>query len=160
MGCRTTYISEGTTIHLYVAASRTTEVEYLRYQLFCAKGGEIESSLLPLCRDCLFSDLIRANYQAAIWKCSLPARPTVPNPNKCGLICDDGKLAIHWMRSPTAPCAVLELLACKCVRSCRLPKCTCMANGLAWKTCASCSHAVARNSRKMTSSNLVIQTMK
>ena len=43
----------------------------------------------------------------------------------------DGKLAIHWMRSPPAPDAVLELLACKYVRSCKLPKCTCMANGLA-----------------------------
>ncbi len=75
--------------------------------------------------------LIRANYQAAIWKCCLPARPTVPNPTKCGWRCDDGKLAIHWMRSPLAPYAVLELLACKRVRSCKLPKCTCMANVLA-----------------------------
>ena len=32
MGCRTTYISEGTTIHLYVVASRTTEVKDLRYR--------------------------------------------------------------------------------------------------------------------------------
>ena len=44
---------------------------------------------------------------------------------------DDGKLAIHWMRSPPAPDAVLELLACKCVRSCKLSTCTCMAHGLA-----------------------------
>ena len=27
--------------------------------------------------------------------------------------------------------AVLELLACRCVRSCKLPKCTCIANELA-----------------------------
>ena len=27
--------------------------------------------------------------------------------------------------------AVLELLACKCVRSCKLSTCTCMAHGLA-----------------------------
>ena len=64
---------------MYVAASRTTEVKVLRYKLFCAKMGKIESSLLPLCRDFLFMHLIRANYQAAIWKCCLPARPTVPN---------------------------------------------------------------------------------
>ena len=119
------------TCPMYVAASRTIEVKDLRYKLFCTKRGYIESRLLPLCRDCLFMHLIRANYQAAIWKCCLPARPTVPNPTKCGLICDDGKLAIHWMRSQPAPYAVLELLACKCVRSCKLPKCTCMANGLA-----------------------------
>ena len=44
---------------------------------------------------------------------------------------DDGKLVIHWTRSSPAPDAVLELLACKRVRSCELPKCTCMSNGLA-----------------------------
>ena len=116
---------------MYVAASSTTEVNGLRYQLFCAKRREIESNLLPPCIDCLFAHLLRANYQAAIWKCCLHARPTVPDPTKCGWIDYDGKLAIRWMRSPPASDAVLELLACKCVRSCKLPKCTCMANGLA-----------------------------
>ena len=118
------------TCRMYVAASSTTEVNDLRYQLVCAKRGEIESNLLPPCRDCLFMHLLRANYQAAIWKCCLRARPTVPDPTKCRWIDEDGKLAIHWMRSPPAPDAVLELLACKCVRSCKLPKCACMANGL------------------------------
>ena len=40
-------------------------------------------------------------------------------------------MAIHWMRWPPAQYAVLELLACKCASSYKLPKCTCMANGLA-----------------------------
>ena len=88
---------------MWLLSSNTTEVNDLRSQLFCAKRGEIESSLLPPCRDCLFMHLLRANYQAAIWKCCLHARPTVPDPTKCGLIDDDGKLAIHWMRSPPAP---------------------------------------------------------
>ena len=119
-------------IHMWLLASNTTEVNDLRYQLFCVKRGEIESSLLPPCRDCLFMHLVRANYQAAIWKCCMYARPTVPDPTKCGLIDDDGKLAIHWMRSPPTPDAVLELLACiKCVS----------------------------RKMKMTASNLVIQTM-
>ena len=50
MGCTTSAIWEGTTIHLsyvdYVVASSTTEVQEvndLRCQLFCAKGGEIKS---------------------------------------------------------------------------------------------------------------------
>ena len=34
------------------------------------------------------------------------------------------------MRSPPARDAVLTLLACKCVFSCKLPKCTRRANGL------------------------------
>ena len=75
--------------------------------------------------DCIFMHLLRANYQAAIWKCCLHAR------TKCGWIDGDGKLAIHWIWSPPASDAVLELLACKCVRCCKLLKYTSMVNGLA-----------------------------
>lgn len=117
------------TCRMYVAASSTGEVNDLRYQLFCTKRGEVDPSQMPPCRDCLFMHILRANYQAAIWKCCLQTRPVVPNPTECRWTDDDGKLAIHWMS--TAPDVVLELLACKCVRSCKLPNCTCLANGLA-----------------------------
>ena len=40
-------------------------------------------------------------------------------------------IANHWTRSPPAQDAVLEVLVCKCVRSCKLTKCTCIANRLA-----------------------------
>ena len=43
---------------------------------------------------------------------------------------NDGKLAINWMRTPPAPDIVLALIACKCVRVCKLPDCTCLNNGL------------------------------
>ena len=72
----------------------------------------------------------QANYQAAVWRCSLHATPEVPNPIDHGWIEDDSKLANHWMRSPPAPDVVLQLLAYKCTRSCKLPSCTCLANGL------------------------------
>ncbi|XP_078728559.1 uncharacterized protein LOC144944341 isoform X1 [Lampetra fluviatilis] len=118
------------TYRLYVANSSTGEMNELRYQLFCTKRGEVESSQLPPCKDCLFMHVQRANYQAAIWKCCLQANPVVPSPAECGWTDDDGKLAIYWMRSPLAPDVVLELLACKCVRSCKMPSCTCLPNGL------------------------------
>ncbi len=50
-------------------------VNELRYQFFCAKRGEGESSQLPPCRDCLFLHAQTANYQAAIWKRCLDAHP-------------------------------------------------------------------------------------
>lgn len=34
------------------------------------------------------------------------------------------------MCSPPAPDVVLELLTCKCVRSCKMPNCTRLSNGL------------------------------
>ena len=40
------------------------------------------------------------------------------------------QLVVDWMDGQPAPQAVLDLLACKCVRQCKLPKCVCMANGL------------------------------
>ena len=76
---------------MYVAASSTTEVNDLR---MCQKGA-IESSLQQPCRDCLFMHLLRANYQATIWNCCLYARPTLPDPSKCGRIEYEGKLDRH-----------------------------------------------------------------
>lgn len=43
---------------------------------------------------------------------------------------ENDKLAVNWMRGSPAPDAVIQLLSCKCVRSCKLPQCTCLSNGL------------------------------
>lgn len=119
---------------LYSPKLSATNINALRYNLFCAKKGEIESHLLPPCLDCLKKHAERANYQAAIWKQSLQADPGTPTPIGRGwkLIEEDGKeqLTIDWMDGLPAPQAVLDLLACKCSKICELPKCICMANGM------------------------------
>ncbi len=38
---------------MYAPSSSVCDVNDLRYLLFCTKRGEVESSLLPPCRDCL-----------------------------------------------------------------------------------------------------------
>ena len=118
------------TCQMYVAATKTEDVNDLRYQLFCMKRGEVESSQLPPCRDCLIMHAQLANYQAAVWRRSLNPTAEIHNPIKHGWTEEDGKLAILWMRSPPAPDAVLQLLTCKCVCSCKLSSCTCLANRL------------------------------
>ena len=119
------------TCHMYMPSTHTTEVNTLRYELFCVRRGEVESSQLPACQDCLFMYALRDNYQAAVWRRSLQSQPYIPSPKDCGWTTDeDGKLAVKWMHGSPAPDAVLELLACKCVRSCKLPQCTCLSNGL------------------------------
>lgn len=40
------------------------------------------------------------------------------------------QLGIDWMSGQPAPEAVLKLLSCPCTRSCRLPNCSCLVNGL------------------------------
>ncbi|KAJ4929373.1 hypothetical protein JOQ06_004982 [Pogonophryne albipinna] len=116
---------------LYASSSTTSDVNELRYQLFCAQRGEVESSQLPPCKDCLHMHVLRANYQTAIWRRCLVSEPVVPDPKGCGWTTgDDGSLEIEWMQGSPAPDAVLQLMSCKCARICKLPACVCLENQL------------------------------
>ncbi|KAI3381643.1 hypothetical protein SNEBB_009797, partial [Seison nebaliae] len=97
------------TCRLYAAQTDISDVNEMRYQLFRIKNGNVDSSQLPPCHDCLKMHAVRANYQAAVWQRSLTARPTVENPvDSTGWILDeDGQLTINWMTGPMAPDAVL-----------------------------------------------------
>ena len=66
---------------------------------------------------------------------SLESNPTIPSAAGTGwkmegAIEGEAELQLHWMDGKPAPEAVLELLACKCTRSCKLPNCVCLSNGL------------------------------
>lgn len=112
---------EEITCHMYVPSTHTTDVNLFRYQLFCTRRGAVESSQLPPCQDCLFMHLVHASFQAAIWGRSLQTQPSVPSPKHHGWTTnDEGQLDIQWMCGSPAPDAVLQLLSCKCVRSCKL----------------------------------------
>lgn len=74
---------------------------------------------------------LRANYQAAIWRRCLEPQPVVPTPLGSGWTSDEeDNLVIEWMRCSPVPSSVLELLSCNCARSCKLPNCNCLSNGL------------------------------
>ncbi|KAK3751112.1 hypothetical protein QZH41_016239, partial [Actinostola sp. cb2023] len=118
------------TCMLYSSNSGTTSVNELRYRLFCARKGNLESSQLPPCEDTLRKHCDRSNHQAAIWRRSLQGCPHIPSPVGSGWILEDGKLAIDWMSGEPAPKAVLELLSCHCKRTCKSPGCSCLDNGL------------------------------
>jgi len=47
-----------------------------------------------------------------------------------GWCSEDEKLVVDWMGGQPAQQAVLELLSCQCSRSCKLPSCSCIVNGL------------------------------
>jgi len=119
------------TCRLYATRSQTKEVNELRYQLFRAKNGDVESGQLPPCEDCLHMHALRANYQTAIWRRCLENTPSIPNPSDGhGWTDRDGHLEISWMTGPPAPDVVLEFMSCKCITVCKLPGCRCLANGL------------------------------
>lgn len=119
------------TCHLYNARASTNDVNELRYALFCAKKGEAESWQLPPCAAALRKHCQRANYQAGVWRHSLESCPEIPSPVGKGWCRDEEEhLVIDWSNVPAAPDAVLQFLSCKCNRACKMPTCTCLANGL------------------------------
>ena len=119
---------------LYATEPGTLDTDELRYNLFCARKGEIESHQLPPCKDRLMKHSLRANYQAAIWRRSLENNPQIPNPVGIGWQLEKcaGKqhLVIDWIGRSPAPEAVLDLLSCKCTRSCKALSCVYISNGL------------------------------
>jgi len=118
------------TCKLYDARCPNATVNELRYQLFRAKKGEVESGQLPPCEDCLLMHSLWGNYQAGVWRRALEECPSIPNPRGQGWCHEDGKLTICWMTGSPALGVITEFLSCKCSSVCKLPNCQCLANGL------------------------------
>ena len=112
----------------YMLKMPTTTVNELRFRLFRAKKGEVESGQLPSCEDCLFMHCLRANFQTGVWP--LEQYPKIPNPSGHGWTIEYGKPAIRWMIGLPASDATIEFLSCKCTSVCKLPNCQCLANGI------------------------------
>ena len=86
---------------------------------------------------CIRKHTTRASYQAFISRYGLQCSPSILDPVGLGWPID-GKLSegeqgltrTGWMQSLLQRLYSVELLACRCVRFCRLHDCVCMANGL------------------------------
>lgn len=124
------------TCELYAKGTKVDSVNELRYQIFSVKKAD--SSQLPPCFDSLKQHMLRAHYQAALWRRSLDQKPEIPNPTEGfgWTWSEDGSIAIKWMTGSPAPQAVLNLLSCQCSKSCTTPACTCVSNNL--KCTAAC----------------------
>ena len=120
------------TCQLYSRRTKVDTVNELRYQMFRAKRGVIESGQLPPCEDTLKLHTLRANYQSAVWRRSLENTPEVPAPTQGHgwALNEDGKLIIQWMTCSPAPETVLTLMSCRCARACQPSNCTCIMNNL------------------------------
>jgi len=118
--------------HLY-GSKKITSIDELRYAIFCAKKGNIESQNLPPCQNTLRKHIIRANYQATIWSRAVESDPKIPSPEKHGWLLSkdvDGitTLDIDWMDCSPAPDSVLEFLSCSCAKQCMASSCICIQN--------------------------------
>ena len=120
-----------------LCASRTPDIDVndLRFSLWRANKGFIESGQLPPCEDTLNQHAWRANYQSAIWRRSLEAKPTIParrmamdgGSTESG---GTGGFCISWMTGLPVPDMILEFTSYKCCHVCQLPSCECMASRL------------------------------
>ena len=63
---------------------KVSNVSKLRYLLFCVKGAEISSHMLPPSRQSLRKHILRGNYQAYIWRESLTRMRDMPGPDGYG----------------------------------------------------------------------------
>ena len=117
---------------MYAARSTIHCVNELRYHLFRANKGTVDSGRFPPCNDILYQHSLRANYQSAIRRRSLVEHPdfSPPQNNHGWTIGHDGQLDIKWMTGAPAPQVIMEFLSCKCLRKCQLPECECMSNDL------------------------------
>lgn len=121
---------ESFTCQMYSSSTTTKKVNELRFNLFCARKGEIESWQLPPCLSSLSLHCQRANYQCRIWRLSLEAFPDTPSPVGYGWILENELLTINWGSASPAPEAVMELLSCTCARECVQETCTCLQHKL------------------------------
>ena len=98
--------------------------------MFCQKQQKSES--LPPTTDSLRQHLMRANYQAFVWKHSLIAVQQLPPPVSNGWSENDGLLEPHLISKDPAPRGLIELTACKCTKSfCRRDHlCPCKAQSM------------------------------
>ena len=82
---------------------RMEDIDLLRYQLYCAKGGKVEPDALPPCKATLTLHIKRANYQARIWRLATTPSPYVPSPYGHGWSVDGENDAIKWLGTNPAP---------------------------------------------------------
>lgn len=80
-------------------------VDETRYRLYCQSGRKMSCQQLPPFTDVLELHVMRANYQAQIWRKSLMQIQTEANPEDHGWMLDDdnNKLDIRRMRCGAAP---------------------------------------------------------
>ena len=114
--------------HMY-GKHKLQSINEARYQLFCGKGCSSEQ--LPPTANELELHLMRACYQAAIWKRFLQARPPDninPSPNGHGWKVEGDQILIIWMTQPPAPDAILSVICCGCKSGCSPDKrmCSCV----------------------------------
>ncbi len=114
--------------------SHEKEVNQLRHSMFGA--CTTDPTRLPPCQDAARQHILRANYQAAVWRRCLEPSPDIPSPDGHGWKVSEGEI---WMDNDPAPKMVLQCVSCTCTK-CKDNRCSCRRNGLKCTGACGCSN--------------------
>ena len=114
------------------------DVNDLRYRQFCLQ--RMSAAHLPPTKDALRKHVMRANYQAAVWRWALEADPDIPPPHRNGWIVSADGIVVDWMDQKPAPEELLSLKQCGCKTGCSLRRCSCVKASLLCTDACSCGH--------------------
>ena len=95
---------------------KETNINRLRYQLFCKKNIP-KPHKLPPTKDESYQHVRQANYQSYIWKRALRISTDEASPDgNRWCMSTDGCLEVVWSDTAPAPESIIELVSCKCKR--------------------------------------------
>ncbi len=128
--------------HVY-GHPRCREINQVRYDML-SKGNE--SHQIPPTQDALRLHIMRANYQALIWKHALDGNYKPPLPDGHGWSVKNDIIEVVWMLQDPAPQSLLEFVHCKSCKKCDTRRCTCKKNGMKCTDVCGCDPAACENS--------------
>ncbi|KAG0721366.1 hypothetical protein GWK47_046629 [Chionoecetes opilio] len=117
------------TCHMYLPSTHTTEVNKLR--MSCSvrdveRWSQVNSPLVRTASSCMhYVQTTRLRSGGEVCRASHLLRT-----NRLRLMTDETASLLSTGCRLTSTRCCYQLLSCKCVRSCELPKCTCLSNGL------------------------------
>ena len=117
-----------------------TDLSHLRYHMLATRQSP--SHLLPPTNNQLHYHLLRANYQAWIWKQSLEKQEDIPSPHGNGWSISEHEIKIKWTDQQLAPQEILLMISCACKKKDRCTDdgtCSCRQQGLQCTDACSCT---------------------
>ena len=107
---------------LYKVPDSVEDADEARFVLF-SKANSPE--VLPPTSDALKFHILRAHYQALIWKMAYIPNPTIPAPDQYGWKREQNSVIPILMSRNAIPQECLELVSCQCQKGCQTMRCKC-----------------------------------
>ena len=120
----------------YCQTENHSKVNDLRYSMFCKRFAKTEQ--LPPTANSFQQHVLRANFQAYIWKTALEPMPEIPKPFTHGWQKSGEILKATLMTNECAPKSLVSVVSCSCNKSKCTDRCSCRSEGVPCIESCSC----------------------